>query len=640
MKRNRRPLPDDEQSREVLRAIYRPGGVATDLRRLERRPDRSRRRRLFFLLGFLLVAGATALVGMSVFSSQKGKFSTDQVDVTFDGPSQTVTGDDYIFTVSVQNNGAVRLEKTELTVRYPDGFQFVSATPQASNEFSNAWTLGSFRAGETKRVRIVGRLLGELGSAKAFLATASYEPANFASQFNTEASFSTSITTASLQLAVKAPHAITSGQDVTYELTVSNTSDNSINRIRLEATFPEGLAGVTAKPAASENENLWDFPELKKGEAITIKIAGKLSGTPGSVSEMKMKVGVLDNASFVVQRETSALVLILKPTLNLSVTSGDAAGGHAVNPRDTVNIQIRYSNDSDSDFSGATLLLTFDGKDSDGVSVGVVDLDKVSSGTAFVKSQNEAKISWTKDEVKAFDHLIPGTQGSIDVKLPVKSNVRSLGSGMNLAFAVQATISVAKVGNDGGPFSAASETLTFPVTTEIRLAADGRYYSDEGAPVGSGPLPPQAGLTTTYAVSWFVTNTLNGANGVLLKTKLPDAVSFVDAESTGGNTITFDETLHEVRWRIAKVDARVGQTLPTLVGTFRVSIAPTDADVGKVLDLVGASTLTGTDAFSGAALSGKAGGITTDLANDPLAAGKGAVVTAEPDSNANTNSGT
>ncbi len=111
----------------------------------------------------------------------------------------------------------------------------------------------------------------------------------------------------------------------------------------------------------------------------------------------------------------------------------------------------------------------------------------------------------------------------------------------------------------------------------------------------------------------------------------------MSAETTGGNNITYDDGTRSVRWRIDKVDARVGQTLPTLVASFRASVTPADGDVGKVLPLIGSTTLTAADAFTGSALTATSGGVTTDLTNDPAAAGKGTVEAAAPAENINAN---
>lgn len=631
------PKKDDDPSRDVLREIYRSNGTPSDLRRLERKPRNRKKRLLVFLILFFVLAGALAVAGMLLFSPEKD-FSGEQVALSFTGAEGAATGDDYVLTISLQNKGRVSLKKLELTIRYPDGFQFTSSSPKASNEFSNAWQLGTLGAGETETVRLVGKLLGELGSEKIFSATASYEPSNFASQFTTEETFSTHISASALELELQAPHAVTNGQELTYEMTATNTSTETISRARLELVFPEGLSDITADPQASEGTRIWDHPELKKGDSFTVTVKGTLKGDPKSVAELKAKLGILDGSSvFLTQREKSALVLILEPTLNLRILSNDQEVGAPVDSRDALSLRIAYSNDSDSDFSNASIELSYTGKDSDGASVELVDQSGITSTTSFAKDETKALIRWTKDDLPDLARLVPGKSGTIDVMLPMKGNMRTIGSGMNLALNVQATITAASVGDTGSGYEAKSNILEFPVNTELRLAVEGRYFSEEGALLGSGPLPPEAGITTTYVLQWYLTNTLNGVTDALIAATLPEGATFVSAETNGGNNITYDATSRQVRWRIEKIDARVGQTLPTLVGTFRVSLTPTDADIGKTLALLGKTTLGATDAFtkSTVALTGSA--ISTELENDTGAKGKGTVVAPTTNTNSATN---
>ncbi|MFH1171270.1 MAG: hypothetical protein V1778_01890 [bacterium] len=625
---------NDDISRSVLRDIYHHPGGAGDLRRFEQKPRNRRRTILLLALSFFVLAAIVALIGMTIFMP-KEKFSGNQIRLSFSGAPQAAAGDSYVLSITVANTSQVRLTKLELTLRSPDGFQFTESTPKPENEFSNAWSLGALNAGAKTTVRISGKLMGELGDTKAFSATANFVPANFASEFQSEATFSTRLSESALKLDITAPNAVTGGQDVTYVIKATNTSEKVLNHIRLLVEYPEGFSTTATDPKPTEGSGQWDHDILSPDKSFSVTIKGKLKGDGQSVTELKAQVGILDASSaFLSQREKSALVLILQPTLNLTITSDGATVGHAVSVQDPVPFQLSYSNDGDNDFTNSVITLTFRGKDSDGKSdVNIVDVGGIKSGTPFSKTTDGTSVQWTKDEIPDLARLIPGKKGTIDVTLPIKSGLRSVGSGVNLSLSVQASVKAEKVGETGSGFTTSSSTLTFPVNTELRLAVEARYFSEDGTAVGSGPIPPQVGTTTTYVISWFLTNTLNGANAVLLTATLPDAVTFTGADASSGNAITYDETSRHVRWRIEKVDARTGQTLPTLTGTFRVSVTPTEGDVGNILPLLGTTSLTATDAFTATSLTAKGNAITTDLTSDTNGQGKGAVVAGATDTN-------
>jgi uncharacterized repeat protein (TIGR01451 family) len=568
--------------------------------------------------------------------SPKEKFSQETVRFTLSGAERAAASEEFTLTATIRNTGDITLKNVECTIRYPEGFQFRAASPKPTNEFSNGWSLGSLAAGKETILRITGALLGERGAERTFSGTVSYEPANFASEFVAESTFTTMLTDSALTVDVNAPHSVITGQSITYDITITNTGNEDLERVRLECDFPDGLTEIATDPKPSEGARQWDFPALKNDDKRTVKVTGTLAGEPKSAHELSIRLGILDsNSAFLVQREKSVLVFILEPTLNIRVTSGGDSTGAPTSAKGSIPVQLTVSNDSDSEFSNATIILAFPGADSSGAVVSLIDGAKVSSETTFRKTE-EQRITWTKDEIPALGRLVPGARETINATLPLVSGIRSIGTGMNLSVSVRAEFRAESAG--GGSHTATSETLTFPIDTELRLAAEARYYGDEGEVLGSGPLPPSVGVTTTYTMLWYLTNTLNGANDVLLTATLPDAVTFVSAETSGGNAITYDAGTKSVRWRIPNVDARVGQTLPTLVGRFSVSITPSESDVGTVVPLLGETSVAATDAFTGSPLSAKSASLTTDLTNDPLAAGKGTVV-ASSATNTNVNAG-
>src|SRR3989304_954404 len=44
------------------------------------------------------------------------------------------------------------------------------------------------------------------------------------------------------------------------------------------------------------------------------------------------------------------------------------------------------------------------------------------------------------------------------------------------------------------------------ITTQVQLRPEARYTDDEYQPLGTGPVPPEAGITTTYQIQWYLSN--------------------------------------------------------------------------------------------------------------------------------------
>lgn len=633
MKRSRKK---HDPTHEALRAIYHG---QPNLRSFEKRKPR-RRRFLVLVTAFLVLIGLATLFGI-LFFNRSARFESTTVAATLEGPQQATSGDELTWMVRLNNGGSVDLTQAELGLRYPSGFSFVSAKPSPTNEFQNNWTVGSLKAGDEKTIMLVGRLVGEVGTTQRLEATMSYQPANFSSDFVAESSLDIRITQSVLDLTVEGPTQATSGQRVKHTLTMKNSSDAPIEQVRLELTLPSQLHDVKSEPNPTDGHRIWDLGSLDPDQETSVTVQATLSGSPKEQVELRVSAGILGETSgFSLQRERTILILLLEPNLQVGLSINGPTKNPAVNPDATIKAKVNYENTSESEFSDLRIILTFAGQDSDGAAVDLVVKDKVVSSPASAKADATNELRWTKEEIGALERLLPGSKGVVEISLPLKKNLRSLGSGRNLSLALRAKISAANIGNTGATTERKTETMVVKISTEIRFAVEGRYYNDEGTAVGKGPLPPQVGAETQYQIGWFITNTLNGVRDALLKAVLPAGVSFHRADTSAGNAITFDPTTREVRWRIEKIDAGVGQTLPTLEGLFTVSVTPKESDVGNILLLLEPSVLTATDAFSGADLSLKGDRVMTDLTFDPLAKGKGTVIPApsEPTNANSTNS--
>lgn len=608
---------------DALSAIFRRDGSTLD--RIDRKPSERKKRILILSFLFVGIAAALAVTGFFVFNTTK-QFSSDDIRVAFEGPEDVASGDDQTFTVTITNGSPVDIVKTDVTVRYPTGYTPVSSAPSATNEFLNLWTIGTVKSGESASVRITGRLTGEIGDTKPFTATANFEPANFSSKFTNEATYTMTITDSSLSVAIDAPRAAASGQKVKLAVTVKNDGKERMERVRIDIEPPKGFAEQVNDPEPNDRTGQWDVAALDPGETTTVTIEGVVSGASGSTLECKVRVGLVDaGGNFLVQRERSALILLIEPALTVSLTAAPKNGTAAAHERESVSVELAYENASVSAVTDARLVLTYGGVD--GAKSDVRLVDTATADTAGVADPEDDTMVWTKNELPALARLVPGAKGKVAVTLTLKSSLRSVGNGTNLALKVAGTLS-GTTEESGSRAEGKSETVSVPVATDLRLSVEGRYFTEQGEIVGAGPLPPTPGLETRYRIFLYITNTLNGVNDAVVTLVLPATVQFLDGTSTSGNAVTFDEGTREVRWRLSSIEPKTGVTLATLTADFGVAVIPTEGDVGSVLALAGAASLSGSDAFAGVQVSATADSVTSELPFDPLAAGKGIVVAA------------
>jgi len=93
-------------------------------------------------------------------------FSSSPLSLSIEGNSETISGQNTVLTITVTSNAATPISDVLLSVGYPFGFAFSSATPFPVRP--GVWELGSFEPGERKTMVLRGVLSGESGDERVF----------------------------------------------------------------------------------------------------------------------------------------------------------------------------------------------------------------------------------------------------------------------------------------------------------------------------------------------------------------------------------------------------------------------------------------------------------------------------------------
>ncbi|MBI4090173.1 MAG: hypothetical protein HY421_02105, partial [Candidatus Kerfeldbacteria bacterium] len=169
--------------------------------------------------------------------------------------------------------------------------------------------------------------------------------------------------------------------------------------------------------------------------------------------------------------------------------------------------------------------------------------------------------------------------------------------------------------------------LIVKVVSAVTMTVEGRYYHETGEAVGSGPLPPTVGQTTTYQINWYVGNVMNELKDLTVTAVVPSHVTWTGKGiSTTAGSVTFDAASRTVSWSLNRLPKGAASTARAIAADVELSITPTADDVGSILILLEQSKLTTTDSFTGTKIEVVRDRVTTDLSSDANAAGRGAVV--------------
>lgn len=587
-----------------------------DMQRLTKKPRPGFRWGIF--IGSLVVLAAASLAGFFYFNQAK-KFTNDHVQLQFPAINGATSGGALTVTVEYQNLEPVDLTNVELTVEYPEGFAYQQSQPSTNKDFHNSFALGTIRSGQGGKVVITGTIVGAVGDVNQFAATLTYRPATFNSDFQQRALTEVKITSSILSLKLAGPTQLAPGAVGNWAITYTNTSDHDLASAQIAVTYPDGLTVTSTNPTAQERNSIWKVPAIKKGAEGKILITGTVNGNLGDTLNLKVSAGILSaNNTVETQDEQSLLLVLIKTGVTTTVAVNGSTDPQVVEPGETLNYSVRVTNASDIEVTDATVTTQLEG--------GALNFETLTA-------DNQATIAggvltWGKAQLAALANLQPSQSVTLTFSVQVASII-AVKTDQDEDQHVTATISVSSPDlttntNSGG---ATTTVVVTKIATIMKLTAEARYDDEQGVAVGSGPVPPTVGKTTSYRIIWTVTNTTSDAGTFVATARLPNSVLWTGQNlARDAGELTFDSDTRTVRWTLNVVPAGTGSRLPDLTAHFDVSVTPTAEQVGTVPVLVETSTAVATDSYSKKSLTSSSATLSTDVPTDAQAGGEGRVI--------------
>jgi hypothetical protein len=422
-----------------------------------------------------------------------------------------------------------------------------------------------------------------------------------------------------LTLKGAGPEQLTPGDDIAFVFEYENTSDAVLEHVRLAADAPDGFIPSDTDPNTDTDVSLeWSFNKLEAHAKGKVTIKGTFSAASRGPKSLKTRIGFVDaQDAVVVLAEAEAKSEVLKSNLDLSLIVNGSDTPTPASFGDTLFFAIRYENAGDVTLKDVTISAKLPSEPS-----GPSLLDWVGIKDELKGRHSDAQTSWTKKELPALASLAPGDKGEINFSVPLLR--KPLADAKNADYVVHAMAS-AMIGK-AGTVSGSREVDTAPF--DVRLLSDssfeamGRYFTDDGTPLGSGPLPPQVHQKTVYRISWTIRNSLHELTNLTASTVLPQGVKWTGVErQVEAGTLAFDETGRQATWRLNRMPTSVKSVLVS----FDVELTPEFEDSGKLLDLTGDSRLEAYDKDVSAVILKTAPPVGTDLIGDDSATGKGVV---------------
>lgn len=606
--------PEAGELEHDLRQIYAgDDGNMPDLHTLEKARSNRLRNALVVLVLFFGLLAATAWAGFFVF--QPGAFRGEGVKVSVAAPSALVAGGSGTIKIRYVNGERVALGSFEIVATLPAGFHMTSATPPPIE--GTRWLIGALGSGQSGEIEIRGTVDGAVGTPLAFSAYGTYIPANFNSEFQAVGSLATAVGDSVLKLTVSGPDRTPAGEAVTYLVRYENAGDITISGAAAELTLPQDLLVESVTPMQRVEDRRVPLPDILPGASGEIAIRGSYASEASGQRVVSATVGVLTpDQRLVVYARGEGRTDVVGGDLVLTAVTNGVSGAGRVNFGDTLRTTLTYENRGSVDLTGVEIALVYEARPITGGSL--LKLDTLADEAGGVI--DGGRVTWTKKEIARLEKLAPGDEGTIDVRVDLADEPYTL-TDRAYAVDVSAEARVAKVGDLSVGRAVKSAKTTLALNSNVRFGAAARYFNDDDLAVGTGPVPPRVGATTTYRIFWTADNSLHELTGLTLRVPLPPGVSYAERGQASAGDVRFDTASSTVIWTLN----RMPESVTRLDGTFDVRIVPTAADAGKILSLTGPLSFEATDAAAGGIIIRTAEPLDTNLETDPQVSGKGRV---------------
>ncbi|MFH1077832.1 MAG: hypothetical protein V1745_00930 [Patescibacteria group bacterium] len=608
----------EEDVERSLEAIYQDeGGAMPDLTKFE--PVKSRWWVYALAAGaaFALVLVAAAWIGFSFFNPFKG-FSGQGLAIAIEGSEHVVIGSETTYFINYRNRTSDPLAAADLRVTFPSDFVVTSLEPPPNEEGGMSWRIGSMPVDGSGTITVRGVFTGALGTQSAIQVVGSYRPATFNSDFEALATkalvYDESVLTGVLSVPVK----VMPGDQVEIAYAVTNGGKDPIEGLEARFTFPEGFQREAAGTDATDGREVRiPLGTLEANASTTVKIRGAFSsGVSGDATFIAEAGRPVSDGTFLPNQRTESTVTVLAGDLSLKLVVNGTDGDTTLQYGGALRFGVGYENMAAEDLKDVKLRLRFEPIATSTAGMAYVDWKTYDDNASGTRSGDI--VTWGAKQIPLFTALRPKEEGMIDVSV---RGVPAANGTSTLAFRAILEADIGSVGDTPVHRTIHATPIVIRYLTDADISVEARYFSEEGAPLGSGSLPPKVGETTTYRIHWRIAKRFHELKNVTVTAVLPKIASWPGNSVADAGEVTYDAGTRTVTWTLNRMPEGVGVANVD----FDVAITPTAADADRFAQLVGETRLDATDVSLDQPVFRTWPALTTDLENDEGAQGKGVV---------------
>jgi len=580
----------------------------------------------FVFLSALIVA---AWVGFSIFKPFRG-FSGQGLAIVIEGPERVSLGQETTYFINYQNRTSEPIASSALRVTFPSDFIIASVEPAQTDPIEPSregavpaaglsWRLGMLPVDGRGTIKIKGTFTGAIGTVTAVQVVGTYRPSSFQSDFDVLSTKVLTYADSVLVGSLVTPAKVLPGDRVTILYRLENHGTEPFNSLHARLTLPEGfqLAATTTANVSGQVADI-SIGTLEPGASSTVRVTGSFaSGASGEAHVIAEAGHPTADGTFLASQKTETSFVVLAGDLSLKLVVNGQDQDMAIQYGSVLRFGIGYENTAPEPLEDVRIRFRLEQVTPTGTRAATL-----ADWSAFIDHTSATRrgdtLTWEADAIPALAKLPSRDPGSIGFTLnaiPVSAGTSS--------FAVRAILEadVGKVGSTVVNRLVQAAPIILRYSSDVKAAASARYFSEEGAPLGSGPLPPQVGKTTTYRIEWDINKTFHELGNLRLRAVIPSGVAWTGNSGDTAGELSYDNTSRTVTWNLN----RMPQDVKEQAIWFDLSVTPTEADADRFAKLLGETRFEATDTVTSDAIVQNLPALTTDLENDEGAQGKGVV---------------
>lgn len=558
---------------------------------------------LFFIVS-ASIAGYIILGGFNVISSKN-------VDISIQGLIAIPAGEELSLDIIIKNNNNTAIDSGKIFVEYPEGTRVASdLTKELSRD---QFDFSQISAGGSKTQTIKAVLFGEKDITRQIRIRVDYKARGSNATFTKEKTFDITISSSPVITSILVPKEVNTGQEMEIKVEVASNSNTTVRDLLVRVEYPFGYSFLSANPTPTYENNIWRIGDLAPKEKRLITLKGRMDGQNEEERTFRFMTGT---ASVVDERaigvgfiNTQESLSIKKAFISLALQINSRSGPYVMSAGEKVLGTLIWTNNLPVAVNDVMFQIKLSGRG--------LDRSQVSSSNGGFFRSADNTITWDKNSLPSLRNIEPGQTGSVNFNFSaLPASQQLLAQGRNMDIVLDASVSGTRI--QSGVPQIVQSSATGQTKIGTGLVINGRVLRSIGPFINTGPIPPKADSETTYTVVLNVSNSFNDAGNVVLTTKLPPYVRWLNNVSPTTEQVTYDDSTRTVTWTIPDLHAGIGYATASKEVAFQISFLASLSQVGAVPELTSELTISGLDKFTGRTIDSAKPALSTRTVNDPV----------------------